>query len=320
MTAKIFLAGVMRCMAIAICGCAIAANARAAQQSTLHNAPHLTVVSGADVAPLAGALREYSRSRGISAALTFAPSDYRMEDIAEGDVADIIVTSHPSWTQQLKQMGLLDVYSITNFAGDGLAIVAAKGKKADELKRRLKKTPYPQALNMLLKEYLLFAVVRNDVTSLGIYSAQALQTAQRVLEYDISAFTENMSPALDERGLPEPQPALRTPLPDEKTADSAFFAAQIVPVAKAVDVARRAAADDGVGIMYKASARRRRDVTVIYSIPKSAHDPIIYQMAVIAGEQMPEARDLQRYLLSPEMADMFKRKGYVPFSAVMTTK
>lgn len=298
--------------------CALSGRHTYAQQSTLHNAPHLTLLSGADIVPLAGILREYSRENDVSTALTYMSPRYRMEEIAEGDVADLIITSHPLWTGQLKQMGLLDIYSITNFAGDSLAVVTMKDDKSRKLRKKIAHMPYHEALNYLMQKQRLFALVHPDVTSLGIYTAQALRKAQELLTYEISEFEQNVAPTLDERGLPEPQAALRTPVPDGRDAVSSdYFASQIVAVNRAGDVAKRVALGDGVGIMYYASAKRNDDVEIVYTIPASAHDAMIYQIAVIAGEQMGEARKMQEYLLSPDISTKLKRKGYMPYNVIL---
>ncbi|MET0154999.1 MAG: substrate-binding domain-containing protein [Rickettsiales bacterium] len=279
--------------------------------SFLREDAHLTIVSGAEIMPLVPALQEYSRQNDMATTINFTPSNYRLEDIAEGDMADLIVASHPIWNQKLKQMGLLDVYSIANFVEDALVVVAAAGKEAIAIKKTLLGLDYPTAINELAQKRDIFAVVRPDVTSLGIYSAEALQAVQRALGYDVSPFAEPQAVALNDRGLPEAQASRRNLHSSGDTSkSSALFASHLVHVATQGDVVKHVAAKKGVGLMYKSAAERRRDVDVIYAVPRDAHEPIIYQLAVIAGEQMAEARKLENFLLSAEAAAFFVPKGY----------
>lgn len=75
--------------------------------------------------PLAEITRAYSVHKQVTLLTTFADSRSHAEQLQEGE-GDVLLTSLPSITQELRQMGLVDVYSQTMIAGNALVLAAAE--------------------------------------------------------------------------------------------------------------------------------------------------------------------------------------------------
>lgn len=73
--------------------------------------------------------RNYSRYNNIVINTSFAPQYVQQEQINEGVAVDIVITAKTAWIDELKQQGLVDIYSKTLLAGDRLALIGAKDTK-----------------------------------------------------------------------------------------------------------------------------------------------------------------------------------------------
>lgn len=73
--------------------------------------------------PLAHIVRDYTRDRHVAVALSLGEGDQVARQIAEGGAADVLITARAGTIKELKQLGLIDVYSETAVAGDRLALV-----------------------------------------------------------------------------------------------------------------------------------------------------------------------------------------------------
>lgn len=69
--------------------------------------------------------RNYARSQNSSVNTSFLPQKMQQEQIAEGEAADILITSKLSWIEELKLQGLTDIYSQTLLARDSLVLISA---------------------------------------------------------------------------------------------------------------------------------------------------------------------------------------------------
>ena len=69
------------------------------------------------------------------------------------------------------------------------------------------------------------------------------------------------------------------------------------------------------GIMYVSEAKRNKHVRVIDIFPENTHSPIIYEAVVVAGENMPEAREFMQYLSSPAAQKVFESFHFIPVEA-----
>lgn len=65
-----------------------------------------------------------------------------------------------------------------------------------------------------------------------------------------------------------------------------------------------------LGVVYASDAQADPGVDVVYAVPGSAHDPIIYPMAVPAGPSSAQAIEFAEYLSSEQGQDVFLRHGF----------
>ncbi len=64
------------------------------------------------------------------------------------------------------------------------------------------------------------------------------------------------------------------------------------------------------GIVYATDAAASRDVAVAGTFPESSHDPITYPVALVRGNDTPEARALLAFIEGPEAGAAFTRFGF----------
>jgi molybdate transport system substrate-binding protein len=69
---------------------------------------------------------------------------------------------------------------------------------------------------------------------------------------------------------------------------------------------------ESVGVVYKTDAMTNSNVKVLADFDGSQHEPILYQAALIAGENMKRAEGFLNYLKSDEAKAVFKRYGFLP--------
>ncbi len=65
-----------------------------------------------------------------------------------------------------------------------------------------------------------------------------------------------------------------------------------------------------LGIVYRTDARASDDCRVVALFPETSHPPIRYPIALVAGQETPEARAFYDHLLSPAAASIFERHGF----------
>lgn len=66
----------------------------------------------------------------------------------------------------------------------------------------------------------------------------------------------------------------------------------------------------GLGFVYLSDASYNKHLHIISLVPKRFHDKIEYKAAVVAGENMNQARLFMRFILSDEVQKYFKEYGF----------
>lgn len=121
--------------------------------------------------PLTEITRLYSLQRRVSLLTAFEDSRTQFNKLLEGESGDVIVTSLPTVSAELKQRGMIDVYSQASIATDALVLATAR----EDVKNRR------QLINSLRREPILLANSNRYVE--GIYGSETL----RYLFYDSPA-------------------------------------------------------------------------------------------------------------------------------------
>jgi molybdate transport system substrate-binding protein len=65
-----------------------------------------------------------------------------------------------------------------------------------------------------------------------------------------------------------------------------------------------------LGIVYQTDARASEHSRVVALFPETAHPPIRYPLALVSGQETPEARAFYDHLLGPTAAAIFERHGF----------
>ncbi len=65
------------------------------------------------------------------------------------------------------------------------------------------------------------------------------------------------------------------------------------------------------GIVYQSDVAVGRRTRVVAVFPASSHPPITYQVALVAGSNLPEAKRFYHFLLGPEAGAIFRRHGFL---------
>ncbi len=73
--------------------------------------------------PLSRVMRDYARIRHIAVNLTPTDAETFRAQVAEGSSGDVLITARTAWLAELKQQGLVDIYSETTVTDDRLALV-----------------------------------------------------------------------------------------------------------------------------------------------------------------------------------------------------
>lgn len=86
--------------------------------------PTLSVLVDSSInLPIAVISRNYARKNGIAVNVSSDASSSLVAKIVEGTEADIFITAHPRWVEDLKLQGMVDVYSPANLAINQLSLL-----------------------------------------------------------------------------------------------------------------------------------------------------------------------------------------------------
>lgn len=67
--------------------------------------------------------RSYSQKKHVSVNTSFASQKFQQQQITDGAAADVLITTKQSWLDELKQQGLVDIYSQFAIAKNRLVLV-----------------------------------------------------------------------------------------------------------------------------------------------------------------------------------------------------
>lgn len=237
--------------------------------------PQITVLADSSLTiPLTEIIRLYSRDHDITVTASYGSTSEQARSIQEGESADVFIAAHPAWMSDLKQKGLIDVYSLTNLVKDRLALVISASNHLNG-HPVLKQNVISQLA--FLNDRMIMVMADPEDTALGLYTKQAVKNLGKLEDIDLWG---------DIKG-------------------------KIVRSANAKNSLYLIAQGNSAGIIYHSDAYLNKEVNVLSVIDESLYDPMIYQAAVVAGESMPDARDFLEFLKSGQVKAIFQRHGFV---------
>jgi molybdate transport system substrate-binding protein len=237
--------------------------------------PNITVLAASSLTePMTQIIRMYSRQHDITVSGVYDSSSEQALKIQEGESADVFVSSHPFWMNELKKMGLIDVYSVANIVKNKLVLVTSAQSNLNEYS-------IPGDNFQAKLEYLNNRVIMSmgdpNSTSLGLYTKQSLQ---KIDENNHTNLWENFNSHTI------------------KTSNSKYNLYLI-------------SHGETAGITYYSDAYNNNEVHILSVVDEELHDPIIYQAAVVAGENMTIAREFVDFLRSDTAKQIFKKYGFI---------
>lgn len=238
-----------------------------------YDLPQVTVLAASSLAmPLTSLTRDYSKQHNIIVTTSFAGTAEQASKIEQGEVADIFISAHPFYMTELKQKGLIDVYSLTDLASNDLCLVTSS--KTNFTAKSLDKYNLTQKLNYLNSRSIM---VMGDLreSALGLYTNDVFEKL-----------------------------FINSPNSLSK------IKSRIIPTPSAKNTLYLIAKGETSGIIYCSDAINNEEVTVLQKIDNSLHQKIIYQAAVVAGENMDLARKFLAYLDSKLAKDVFRKYGF----------
>lgn len=235
----------------------------------LRNLPSVTVLAASSLTDVMTELtRIYSASKKVSVSVTYDSSSALALQIEEGEPADVYISAHPRWMTELKQHGLIDVFTLTNLVSNRLVLTASTKNKLDTL--LLQGKPVKEILETISQRTIPVIANPNEVP-LGIYTQETLESLGlwKKLEHGV----------------------IRT-----ASARNALYL-----IAKG----------QSVGITYLTDAIDNPEVTILATIDENLHSPVVYQAAVVASENMSNARGFLDFLKSKQAKAVFEKYHFV---------
>ncbi|MGE0753929.1 MAG: molybdate ABC transporter substrate-binding protein [Alphaproteobacteria bacterium] len=147
--------------------------------------PSVTVMSDKSINNAIIAIaRNYSLENNTVVNTAFTTPDVQQQQIMDGSAADIVITPQEEWIEELKTLGLVDVYSKTEIASNRLALVTS----ANNTLTATLANGFPTADIIRSMDWQPAFVIGNPQTQMeGIYAKQALRSMN--VASDLEEFT-----------------------------------------------------------------------------------------------------------------------------------
>lgn len=212
-------------------------------------------------------IRDYSRNSHTVVTGSFNSLKILINDIEEGYPADIIITDHPHWIKYLKQRGLVNISSITNFVEDRLVMITNKNYYDFN------------------KEILQDVTLSDDETKRKFYN-----------NFIIAIADDNTN--------------LTGAYAEEVIKNSKIFSAQS-NIIKSNDVNKFVLDEENViGITNYTNTYDNPNINILESFDQKLYPRYIYQIAVIASENMEEAENFIKFLKSKKTLNVLRKYGF----------
>lgn len=159
----------MRWLAILLIALAFPAFAAPKQNVNVMNIESITILASSSLTvPITEISKQYSRLYNTDVNTVYDASGELLLDIEDGDPADIIITPSKKHLDEMKAEGLLDNSSITEIAGNTLAIVSSK-------KMHIEKADHIEETLMNVHNKALMIIGDPEMTSLGSATVEMLK-------------------------------------------------------------------------------------------------------------------------------------------------
>ena len=135
---------------------------------------NLTIMSESNMTyPLVKIARLYSQNYNSILSINFNSSSDLIQNIDDGEPANVFISSHPDWAETLKHKGLIDIYNVINIAKDKLVLITSNKNKKINI-NRVRQASNINNLLRELKRTRTSLIIDSTSTSLGKYTQTIL--------------------------------------------------------------------------------------------------------------------------------------------------
>jgi molybdate transport system substrate-binding protein len=212
--------------------------------------------------------RIYSTKSGYSVAIVLGSPAELVDSIEDGESADFFISEDQAGMTNLKQKGLVDVFTISNLAQNRLVLAASV---KHYLSRYVKENMALERLFSDLNERVLLVMGDPDEVPVGERAKEAITNL---------GHWKGIEPFIVREG-------------------SARKARYLIAKGRSA------------GITYYTDSFGNPEIKILTEFPEELYSPIIYQGAVVAGLNMPVAREFLEFMKSPEAKAVFSKYGFV---------
>lgn len=236
--------------------------------------PQINILASSSMAESITKLAKiYSQKNNVTINASFDSVLEQERKIEDGVSADIFISSHPRIITMMKQKGLIDVYSVTNLVKNRLVLAIAK---KNLIINQIDKSNNILKQLSFLHNRLFLVVAHPSDSALGIYSKQAIMNIGNEINQSFATKLYN------------------------NTIKTGSAKNTIYLIAKG----------NNAGIAFYSDAINNKDVEIISIIDSKYSNPIIFQAAVVAGENMQKGRDFLIFLKSEQAVKIFQQHGF----------
>lgn len=150
--------------------------AHAAKDSS--NVGNLTILSEENMTyALTKIVRDYAKKENVAISINFNSSSELINEIEEGEPADIFISSHFDWVRILYQKGVVDRFSWSNFAHDKLVVITSKNNDKINFAQVRKNGNLKNVLQMI-RDKKIPLIVGSDYSSLGKHTKKIIEDSK----------------------------------------------------------------------------------------------------------------------------------------------
>lgn len=234
--------------------------------------PSITILAPSSLTkPLSEIIRLYSKEHNITVTATFDNSSELTNKITEGEAANVFISSNDIWLNQLKQLGVLNVNSVTTLMRNKLVLVTSDEHPIAIL--HPEKVDFDEVIGNIISQKIpitLFVIGDPENVPLGHYTQQSLTNL---------GYWTALKPV-------------------------------ILPVSSSSKALYMIAKGQNIGITYLSDTINNPEVRVIADIDPALHDPIIYWAAVVIDDQMDNAINFLNFMKSKQAASILQKHGF----------
>lgn len=161
------------------------------------NSRNLTIIAEPNtVVAMTKIAHIFSQQYNVITSVTFSSALDSVSNIELGEPADVFISAHPHWIENLRQKGLVDVYNIGYIASDKIALATLKSNPNLPIELISNQLPIKQALQILANNHATL-IIDYDGNSSGKFGQDLIKNSNLGNLKIFKKLAEDRSPILD---------------------------------------------------------------------------------------------------------------------------